>query len=80
MPYYEYECERCGKVKEKFHPSIPRVIPEYIASHCCEMESTKHTRIMSTPAFHLKPGGVGWAEDGYGGQNPNKVVAFDEPS
>lgn len=81
MPYYEYECEFCGNVIEKFWPSIPKTIPDKVAvvcEPCGDIWSKKsHKRIMSTPNFHLK--GTGWADDGYD-HNPNKIVALDEPS
>lgn len=80
MPIYEYECDTCGKVSEKFYPIIPKVIPTHLDINCQACSGKTARKIVSTPNFKLKEGGVGWAEDGYSGQNPEKVVELDEPS
>lgn len=80
MPFYEFCCTKCGTVREKFYRIIPRTTPlsaNLTCNKCAAIQ--KHNKIISSTNFHLGVGGVGWAEDGYSGQNPNKIVAFDEP-
>lgn len=80
MPYYEYECDGCGFVTERFMRSIPRTIPTHLDGKCenCQRIST-FKRIISAPNFHLKGGG--WARDGYSGssQDGSRVVSLTEP-
>lgn len=80
MPYYEFECDICGFVEEKFYPIIPREIPTHIDGSCRNCGETKATfkKVLSVASFHLK--GVGWAKDGYDGtiQDGSKVVDFNE--
>lgn len=78
MPYYEFACTKCGEVREEFYRVIPRIVPTSVDITCNRCECIqKHSKILSTPNFHLK--GSGWADDGYT-YNPNKVVELDEPS
>lgn len=85
MPYYEYECDRCGVMTEMFYPSIPREIPEELTDRTC-LNTNRGARcggtfkkIMSRSTFHLKGGG--WANHGYGPQlvDGSPIVSIDEP-
>ena len=78
MPVYEFECDYCGFISEKFYPSVPRVDIMHIRKVCenCKGDYT-HKKLMSASTFQLK--GMGWGVDGYT-DNPNRVVGIDEPS
>ena len=69
MPYYEFECDHCGSIHQRFYREIPRVDPMQIRMVCdnCSKDCT-HKKIMSHNNFHLGEGGVGWAEDTYSGK------------
>ncbi|GEM_PF-1534220 len=62
MPIYEYECEDCQKVIEKWH-SINDVSPDI-----CECGG-KLSKIISRTTFHLKGGG--WYVTDYCKRNSN---------
>ena len=79
MPYYEYECDNCGDIKEKFYPCIPRENPTHMRMVCrCVNSMMSHKKVLSASTFHLK--GVGWAKDGYDGsyQDGSKIVSVTE--
>jgi putative FmdB family regulatory protein len=61
MPIYEYECEKCGKVKEAFQNFSEK--PLSACEHC----SGKLHKIISQSTFHLK--GTGWYVTDYSGKN-----------
>jgi len=67
MPYYEYECETCGKPLTRYVPVIPQTVPEQVVDICSHGERVSKPatfkRVMSMPNFHLK--GKGWGKDGY---------------
>lgn len=67
MPYYEYECEVCGKPLTRYMPRIPDVVPQQVVDICSHgdrvSKPANFKRVMSLPNFHLK--GKGWAKDGY---------------
>lgn len=82
MPYYEFECEKCGYVIEKFYRSIPMVIPDKIVDECgCTSFPRVFNKIMSKNTFHLKGGGVGWGAGRYSSahEKGTDVVSIDEP-
>lgn len=60
MPTYEFFCEKCEKVVEKYLPINTRI--NFILCHKCGGKSKK---IISNSTFVLKGGGVGWYADSY---------------
>lgn len=81
MPIYEYRCEQCGRTKEKFHPVIPKEIPEVIREVCpCEDVGLAHFhRVMSAPNFRIN--GYSY-KNGYSDvqtQDNTPVVSVTEP-
>lgn len=72
MPYYEYECELCGKPLTRFMPVIPKTVPDQVVDICSHGENVSKPstfkRVMSMPNFHLK--GKGWGKDGYVNPTP----------
>jgi len=78
MPIYEFECDHCGFVWEKFYRAIPRIDLMQVHALCknCKGYYT-HKKLLSSSSFQLK--GMGWGVDGYD-NNPNRIVEYDEPS
>jgi putative FmdB family regulatory protein len=60
MANYEFECSNCGNVYEVLDPKN-RAGKRQPCQECGEMNN----KIMSAVSVVLKPGGVGWAKDGY---------------
>jgi putative FmdB family regulatory protein len=60
MANYEFECSNCGNVYEVLDPKN-QAGKRQPCQECGEMNS----KIMSAVNVVLKPGGVGWAKDGY---------------
>jgi putative FmdB family regulatory protein len=60
MPIYEYECEKCGAIKEAFQNFSEK--PLSTCEHC----SGKLHKIISQSTFHLK--GTGWYVTDYSGK------------
>jgi putative FmdB family regulatory protein len=58
MPYYEYECDECGKRKEVFQRMSDRPLTK-----CDQCGGLLH-KVISLSAFHLK--GKGWYATDYG--------------
>jgi putative FmdB family regulatory protein len=83
MPYYEFECDKCGYIIERFYRVIPRIDPTQIRDDCpnCLELDTTFKKVISKNSFHLSNEGCGWAKDGYdrGSQDGSKVVSIDEP-
>jgi predicted nucleic acid-binding Zn ribbon protein len=79
MPVYEFECDNCGFISEKFYRSIPRIDPMQIVDVCinCKFRAS-HKKILSFNNFKLK--GMGWSEDGYDKNAAPRVAELDEPS
>lgn len=61
MPLYEYKCESCEKTFE-----FMQKISEAPISKCPQC-SGKLTKLISSPAFHLK--GTGWYKTDYASPN-----------
>jgi putative FmdB family regulatory protein len=61
MPIYEYECEKCRAVFERWSKHIRDM--EW--TELCPHDGGTGHRIISNSSFILKDGGVGWAKDGY---------------
>lgn len=68
MPIYEYECERCQKITEKWQS-----ISEDSLTTCPECQGPLK-KVISKTSFHLKGGG--WFADGYsnGKSAPEKAT------
>lgn len=60
MPIYEYECDKCGSIIEKFQTFSEKPLTK--CDHC----SGKVHRIISQSTFHLK--GSGWYVTDYAGK------------
>lgn len=56
MPYYEYECEKCGTFDEFQKITDPEIT-------ICKTCGGKVKRLISSTSFHLK--GSGWFRDSY---------------
>jgi predicted nucleic acid-binding Zn ribbon protein len=82
MPNYEFECDNCGFISEKFYRAIPRVDPISIRRVCsnCKFDAT-HKKVLSVSTFHLKAGKVPWGEDRYSSASKKgtDVVEINEP-
>ena len=75
MPIYEYECEKCGEVIERFQNFSDKPLKK------CENCSGKLHKIISQSTFHLK--GTGWYVTDYAGksqQTPPASSANDTAS
>jgi predicted nucleic acid-binding Zn ribbon protein len=83
MPVYEFECDNCGFISEKFYRSIPRIDPMQIVEACinCHFVAS-HKKLMSFNSFHLKGGKSPWGEDKFSSCAPtgDTPVSIDEPS
>ncbi len=65
MPVYEYECTRCGQIKEAFQK-----ISDSPLTTCSNCEGSLK-KLISQSTFHLK--GSGWYVTDYGGdKNKNR--------
>ncbi|MBI4815037.1 MAG: zinc ribbon domain-containing protein [Deltaproteobacteria bacterium] len=69
MPYYDYECPRCGTFELKQSISEPAITHHDVCGEPVE-------RTIAPVAFTLK--GDGWSRDGYKGSS--KMSASDGPS
>jgi putative FmdB family regulatory protein len=82
MPVYEFECDNCGFISERFYPAIPRVDPMQIVKVCdnCKFEAS-HKKLMSNNSFHLKGGKSPWGEGRHSSASKKStdVVELDEP-
>ena len=70
MPIYEYQCDACGQVVERWQNFSDSPLTE-----CAACGGSLH-KIISTCAFHLK--GSGWYVTDYAGKNPS--AGAGEPS
>ncbi len=81
MPVYEFECDNCGFISEKFFRSIPRVDPIQITKVCdnCKFRAS-HKKLMSPNTFHLKGGKSPWGEGKFSSASDKgaDVVELDE--
>ncbi len=82
MPVYEFECDNCGFISEKFYRAIPRVDPIQIIKVCenCDFEAS-HKKLMSPNTFHLKGGKSPWGEGKFSSTSAKSddVVELNEP-
>jgi putative FmdB family regulatory protein len=83
MPYYEFECDYCGYVIEKFYRSIPRIDPTHLKDDCpnCLELDTSFKKVLSLNTFHLKGGKVPWGEGRFSSASSKSddVVEINEP-
>lgn len=61
MPIYEYECDKCGSIFEKFQTFSEKPLVK------CDQCSGKLHKIISQSTFHLK--GNGWYVTDYAGKS-----------
>jgi predicted nucleic acid-binding Zn ribbon protein len=61
MPIFEFKCERCGKVEQRFYQSFKQMCLEK-AVRCID-DGSRMERIASAPAFKVE--GFSYA-NGYG--------------
>lgn len=66
MPIYEYECEKCGEIIEKFQNFSDKPLKK------CEKCSGKVHKIISQSTFHLK--GTGWYVTDYSGKSQQSTA------
>ncbi len=82
MPVYEFECDNCGFIWEKFYRSIPRIDVIQVVKECtnCKFKAS-HKKLMSLNTFHLKGGKSPWGEGKYSSSAPSgeTPVSIDEP-
>ena len=67
MPIYEYECEKCGEIVEKFQTFSEKPLKK------CENCNGKLHKIISQSTFHLK--GTGWYVTDYKGKSQPSTSA-----
>lgn len=60
MPYYEFQCPKCGKIFEEYYKNIKEADADFIECIYC---GVKMKRILSSTSFILKGGG--WSSSGY---------------
>ena len=66
MPIYEYECTKCGRVKEAWQKFSDK--PLISCEHC----SGKLHKLISQSAFHLK--GTGWYATDYADKSKSSAT------
>ncbi len=64
MPIYEYECTKCGKIKEAIQNFSDKPLTK--CNHC----SGKLHKLISQSSFHLK--GTGWYVTDYANKSQSK--------
>jgi putative FmdB family regulatory protein len=81
MPVYEFECDNCGLIVEKFYRAIPRITPTHLDINCKQCGGKTAKKIFSKNTFHLKGGKVSWGAGRYSSAapDPNQPVSIDEP-
>lgn len=71
MPWFDYVCTSCGKIKENIiHKAIES--PEILCDDC----KSKMIRKIDARNFHLK--GIGWGKDGYDKQSVKKIMDWKQ--
>jgi putative FmdB family regulatory protein len=65
MPFYEYECPKCG-----FHDEVLQMISEKPLTKCPSCGKSGLKKLMSAPVFRLK--GSGWYETDFKSDKENK--------
>jgi putative FmdB family regulatory protein len=72
MPFYEYQCKRCGHHLEAMQKVSDRPLKK-----CPECGKPALTRLMSAPVFRLKGGG--WYETDFKSDGEGKRNLADKP-
>jgi putative FmdB family regulatory protein len=72
MPFYEYQCQRCGHHLEAMQKVSDRPLKK-----CPECGKPALTRLMSAPVFRLKGGG--WYETDFKSDGEGKRNLADKP-
>jgi putative FmdB family regulatory protein len=72
MPFYEYQCARCGH-----HLEAMQKITASPLKKCPDCGKSTLKRLMSAPVFRLK--GAGWYETDFKGGDDNKRNLADRP-
>jgi putative FmdB family regulatory protein len=72
MPFYEYECSRCGHALEAMQK-----ITDSPLKKCPECGKSSLKRLMSAPVFRLK--GAGWYETDFKSDQDGKRNLADRP-
>src|SRR5450631_3635735 len=72
MPFYEYQCQRCGH-----HLESMQKISDPPLRKCPECGKATLTRLMSAPVFRLKGGG--WYETDFKADSEGKRNLADRP-
>lgn len=67
MPIYEYECMKCGEIKEVTQKFSDKPLTK--CKHC----SGKLQKLVSQSTFHLK--GTGWYVTDYAGKSKNSCTS-----
>ncbi|HEX6638406.1 MAG TPA: FmdB family zinc ribbon protein [Steroidobacteraceae bacterium] len=65
MPFYEYECPKCG-----YHDEVLQKISDKPLTKCPSCGKTGLKKLMSAPVFRLK--GSGWYETDFKSDKENK--------
>ncbi len=72
MPFYEYQCAKCGH-----HLEVMQKISDSPMKKCPECGKSALKRLMSAPVFRLK--GSGWYETDFKSDQDNKRNLADKP-
>ena len=72
MPIYEYECTKCGRVKEAWQKFSDKPLKS------CEHCSGKLHKLISQSAFHLK--GTGWYVTDYADKSKGSAAGTKDKS
>lgn len=70
MPIYEYECKKCGQIKEVFQKFSDKPLTK------CKKCSGKLHKLISHSSFHLK--GTGWYVTDYANGSRPKGTTSNE--
>ena len=70
MPIYEYECKKCGQIKEVFQKFSDKPLTK------CKKCSGKLHKLISHSSFHLK--GTGWYVTDYASGSRSKGTTSDK--
>jgi putative FmdB family regulatory protein len=72
MPFYEYQCEKCGHDVE-----VMQKVSDAPLKKCPKCGKSSMKRLMSAPVFRLK--GSGWYETDFKSDQDNKRNLADKP-
>jgi len=72
MPFYEYQCEKCGH-----HLEVMQKVSDSPLKKCPECAKPALKRLMSAPVFRLK--GSGWYETDFKSEQDKKRNLAEKP-